>query len=197
MKNRIFADCGLGRVGCSRYLAGTSTHAPDQVAERCASAGAQSVRDPGRIGLVGEEIDCVVIGIGINVLKGSVPPADMLQFPATSLEDELGYAPERAEILFDILSNLINLRPQFGTEEFLSRWGESLAFLGEQVQVGDGNGLPVPVSFSGWNRMGVCGCAMGMIRSWQYDLGMCDCVRASNARDILCVEVKNMFDNLR
>jgi len=91
----------------------------------------------------GEEIDCVVIGIGINVLKGSVPPTDMLQFPATSLEDELGYPPERAEILFDILSNLINLRPQLNTEEFLSRWNESLAFLGEQVQVEVGSGLPI------------------------------------------------------
>ncbi|MEO7839349.1 MAG: biotin--[acetyl-CoA-carboxylase] ligase, partial [Anaerolineales bacterium] len=29
----------------------------------------------------GEEIDCVVIGTGINVLKGSVPPTDILQFP--------------------------------------------------------------------------------------------------------------------
>ena len=91
----------------------------------------------------GEEIDCVVIGIGINVLKGSVPPTDMLQFPATSLEDELGYPPERAEILYDILSNLISLRPQLNTEEFLSRWNESLAFLGEQVQVEVGSALPI------------------------------------------------------
>ena len=91
----------------------------------------------------GDEIDCVVIGIGINVLKGSVPPTDMLQFPATSLEDELGYPPERSEILFDVLSNLINMRPQLGTDEFLSRWNESLAFLGEQVQVEVGSDLPV------------------------------------------------------
>jgi BirA family biotin operon repressor/biotin-[acetyl-CoA-carboxylase] ligase len=91
----------------------------------------------------GEDIDCVVIGIGINVLKGSVPPEDMLHFPATSLEAELGYPPERVEILFDVLSNLINLRPQLGTDEFLSRWADSLAFLGEQVQVEAGSEPPV------------------------------------------------------
>jgi len=37
----------------------------------------------------GEDIDCVVIGIGVNVSQGSVPPEEMLQFPATSLEAEL------------------------------------------------------------------------------------------------------------
>lgn len=83
----------------------------------------------------GEDIDCVVIGIGINVLKGSVPPHERLHFPATSLEDELDEPPDRLALLFDILSTLINLRPQLGTDEFLSRWAQSLAFLGEQVQV--------------------------------------------------------------
>ena len=91
----------------------------------------------------GDEIDCIVIGIGVNVLRGSVPPETMGQFPATSLEDELGYPPERAEILFDILSNLINMRPQLGSDELLSRWNESLAFLGQEVQVEVGNGVPV------------------------------------------------------
>src|SRR5690349_17443375 len=39
----------------------------------------------------GEDVDCVVIGIGVNVLQGSVPPGESLLFPSTSLEDELGY----------------------------------------------------------------------------------------------------------
>jgi len=92
----------------------------------------------------GDEVDCVVIGIGINVLKGAVPPVDdERQFPATSLEDELGYPPERAEILFDVLSNMINMRPQLGNDEFLNRWNESLAFLGQEVQVEVGNEVPV------------------------------------------------------
>ena len=92
----------------------------------------------------GHEIDCMVVGVGINVLKGAVPPIDDEgQFPATSLEDELGYPPERAEILFDILSNMINMRPQLGSDEFLNRWNESLAFLGQEVQVEVGNEVPV------------------------------------------------------
>jgi BirA family biotin operon repressor/biotin-[acetyl-CoA-carboxylase] ligase len=91
----------------------------------------------------GEDVDCLVIGIGVNVLKGSVPPAHILHFPATSLEDELGYPPDRLEMLFEILAALINLRPQLDTDEFINRWAESLAFLGEQVQVEVGSEPPV------------------------------------------------------
>ena len=91
----------------------------------------------------GEDVDCIVIGVGINVLKDSVPPEDLLHFPATSLEDELGYPSDRMEVLFEVLSSLIALRPQLGTEEFLSRWAQSLAFLGEQVQVEVGDQPPV------------------------------------------------------
>lgn len=91
----------------------------------------------------GEDVDCLVIGIGVNVLKGSVPPAHILNFPATSLEDELGYPPDRLEILAEIISALIDLRPQLGRDEFMNRWGESLAFLGEQVQVELGDQPPV------------------------------------------------------
>lgn len=102
----------------------------------------------------GEDIDCVVVGIGINVLKGSVPPEDRLHFPATSLEDELGYPPDRLEILFDVLSALIDLRPRLGTAELLSRWAESLAFLGEQVQVAVENEQPVVGQILGLDQDG-------------------------------------------
>lgn len=91
----------------------------------------------------GEDVDCLVIGIGVNVLKGSVPPAHILNFPATSLEDELGYPPDRLEVLSEIISVLIDLRPQLGRDEFMNRWSESLAFLGEQVQVELGDQPPV------------------------------------------------------
>ena len=83
----------------------------------------------------GEDVDCVVIGIGINVLEGSVPPEEMLRYPATSLEAELGPAPDRVEILRDILAYLIELRPRLGTDEFLKQWEDLLALQGETVQV--------------------------------------------------------------
>jgi BirA family transcriptional regulator, biotin operon repressor / biotin---[acetyl-CoA-carboxylase] ligase len=83
----------------------------------------------------GEDVDCMVIGVGVNVLRESVPPEEMLQFPATSLEAELGQAPDRAEVLQEILALLIELRHRLGTEEFLKQWEDLLALRGETIQV--------------------------------------------------------------
>jgi BirA family biotin operon repressor/biotin-[acetyl-CoA-carboxylase] ligase len=91
----------------------------------------------------GEDVDCVVTGIGINVLKGAIPPAESLLFPATSLEEELGDAPDRLEILRDILARLIELRPQLVTDEFLKQWQSLLAFQGQPVQVESGTARAV------------------------------------------------------
>lgn len=83
----------------------------------------------------GEDVDCIVLGMGVNILKGAVPDTDMLLFPATSLEDALGHPVERAEVLHDILAALIVLRLQLGTYEFMAKWDEALAYRGRQVQV--------------------------------------------------------------
>lgn len=91
----------------------------------------------------GEEVDCVVIGIGINVLKAAVPSAELLQFPATSLEESLGPEVEREQILQDILSGIIALRPHIGSDSFIASWEKALAFRGERVQVEDGSGIPL------------------------------------------------------
>ena len=83
----------------------------------------------------GEDVDCIVIGMGVNILKGAVPDPDMLLFPATSLEDAMGYPVERAEVLHDILAALIVLRPQLNTNEFMAKWERLLAYRDRQVQV--------------------------------------------------------------
>lgn len=87
----------------------------------------------------GEDVECIVIGIGINFSKDSVPPSEMLQFPATSLEEELGQAPDRVEVLHDILAELIELRPRLGSSEFIGQWESQLAMRGETVQVDSEN----------------------------------------------------------
>lgn len=83
----------------------------------------------------GEEVVCVVIGVGVNVSKRAVPDTDILRFPGTSLEDALGNPVEREKILQDILSAFIELRPQLGTDDFMNKWGEVLAYRGRQVRV--------------------------------------------------------------
>lgn len=88
----------------------------------------------------GEDVDGLVIGIGMNVLKGAVPSAEFLQFPATSLEESLGPLVEREQLLHDILAGLIALRPHLSSDSFIASWERALAFRGEQVQAGGSDG---------------------------------------------------------
>ncbi len=91
----------------------------------------------------GDEMDYLVIGIGVNVFEAAVPSADLLQFPAISLEKLLGPAIEREKVLHDILASLIALRPDMGSDSFIVSWEKALAFRGEQVQVEEGSAPPI------------------------------------------------------
>ena len=83
----------------------------------------------------GDETDSLVIGMGINVSTSSVPPVESLKFPATSLEDSLGAAPGREEIISLVLSAILYWREQIGSDGFIKAWEEKLAFRGEAVQI--------------------------------------------------------------
>jgi BirA family biotin operon repressor/biotin-[acetyl-CoA-carboxylase] ligase len=88
----------------------------------------------------GEEVDYVVIGIGINVLNEAVPSPELVQFPATSLEESLGSNVDRVMILHDILAGILALRPHIGSDSFIASWEKALAFRGEPVQIEEGSG---------------------------------------------------------
>lgn len=92
---------------------------------------------------MGAELDAMVLGMGVNVLNASVPPADQLLFPATSIETELGRPIERAELMRDILTRVLGWRPKLGTDAFLKSWEGSLAFRGQQVRVEMGGKKPL------------------------------------------------------
>ena len=83
----------------------------------------------------GNKPDALILGMGVNVLKASVPAADELLLPATSVEDKLGKPPVREELLKDILTAILARRNQLGTEAFLTDWEQNLAFLGQMVRV--------------------------------------------------------------
>jgi BirA family transcriptional regulator, biotin operon repressor / biotin---[acetyl-CoA-carboxylase] ligase len=100
---------------------------------------------------IGENPDAIVLGMGVNVLSASVPPADQVLFPATSIEAELGGPVERLKLLQDILTSVLAWRPRLGTEAFLNEWEASLAFRGQQVQVQGSSGGPVNGELIGLN----------------------------------------------
>jgi BirA family transcriptional regulator, biotin operon repressor / biotin---[acetyl-CoA-carboxylase] ligase len=83
---------------------------------------------------LGDQVETAVIGIGVNVLPESIPPATEVPFPATSIHTE-GVKIDRLELLHDLLARLVALRPQVGTQDFVRAWEAALAFKDETVQV--------------------------------------------------------------
>jgi BirA family transcriptional regulator, biotin operon repressor / biotin---[acetyl-CoA-carboxylase] ligase len=83
---------------------------------------------------MGEQIENAVVGIGVNVLPESVPPASEIQFPATSIHSE-GLKIDRLELIYELLVKFMALRPRVGEESFILDWEASLAFMNETVRV--------------------------------------------------------------
>ena len=101
---------------------------------------------------LGEEIQGIVLGIGINICKEAVPKN--VDFPATSLEDALGKKVARVEVLHGMLSKLIELRPLLGSGEMVTAWDANLAFRGKQVEVARGDGQVIHGKILGINPDG-------------------------------------------
>lgn len=83
----------------------------------------------------GENLEAAVLGIGINIAKESVPPEDLLLFPATSLEDVLGKPIDRWVVLREVLGALYNWLPRLHTPGFLNAWEDNLAFRDQRVRI--------------------------------------------------------------
>lgn len=83
----------------------------------------------------GETIQNLVIGIGVNVTEGSVPPPGELFFPATSLEEAAGKPVDRLDLLREILSGIYSWRAMLHESIFHSAWDERIAFKGEWVSL--------------------------------------------------------------
>lgn len=83
----------------------------------------------------GDRMKAAVMGIGINVLGGSAPAAMATDFPATSIEEQLGHRLNRVEILVATVAALISWRPRMKTAEFIATWEGRLAFRGQPVNL--------------------------------------------------------------
>jgi len=83
----------------------------------------------------GDKLNGIVLGIGINVSAGSLPPESDALFAATYLEKYTAAPVNRWALLAAVARNLAYWRGQLGSAEFLATWQDNLAFKGEQVRV--------------------------------------------------------------
>jgi BirA family biotin operon repressor/biotin-[acetyl-CoA-carboxylase] ligase len=86
----------------------------------------------------GTKLKSVVIGIGINVYKESVPDIE-LNFPAASLEDFWNEPISRLDLLVELLQAILKWYPRIDSPSFIKKWDDYLAFKGEQVTLLSGD----------------------------------------------------------
>ncbi|GAB4580346.1 MAG: biotin--[acetyl-CoA-carboxylase] ligase [Anaerolineales bacterium] len=84
---------------------------------------------------MGEQLRGVVLGIGINILRASVPPAETVHFPAGCVEDALGRPIARETVLREVIVALLEWLGHLGTPWLVHSWENQLAFRGEMVRV--------------------------------------------------------------
>lgn len=85
----------------------------------------------------GEQIAGIVLGIGINITRGSLPPSDAQLFAATCLEEHLSHPVNRILLLQQLLISLAKWRLQLGSVRFFEDWQNHLAFKGQSVRIED------------------------------------------------------------
>ena len=83
----------------------------------------------------GCQVTDVVLGIGVNVARDSVPPLEKLNFPAISIEEAAGKEISRLDLLIQIMESLIKWYSRLVEPSFVQAWDSMLAYKGQQVKL--------------------------------------------------------------
>jgi len=86
----------------------------------------------------GMELVWMVVGAGVNVKPDSIPPEGAIEYPATSVETELGHAVDRWAFLRTILRIFAERWPHLGSNGITHAIEERLAFRGDEVELEGG-----------------------------------------------------------
>ena len=91
----------------------------------------------------GEALKGLVLGIGINILPGSVPSTKGLLYPATCLQEHCPTPIERYVFLASVLEQFFHLREELTGTAFLESFNKHLAFKGQMVSLTATGGDPI------------------------------------------------------
>jgi BirA family biotin operon repressor/biotin-[acetyl-CoA-carboxylase] ligase len=102
----------------------------------------------------GDKMDGLVLGMGINLLPESVPPANEIMFPATCVQAHCIKQIDRLKLLNQILINLIGWRPRILSDDFLEAYRSHLAFIGQKVTLSPSEGINITGILDGVDNLG-------------------------------------------
>ncbi len=84
---------------------------------------------------LGNQLEAIILGIGINVLPQAIPPKTDLQFPATCIQEHVKQEISRMALLSQVIGRLIFWRSHIQSPAFIQSWEELLAFRHQWVKV--------------------------------------------------------------
>lgn len=84
---------------------------------------------------LGDKPNGIILGIGINFSKTSLPENVQLNYPATYLEAHTKLPVDRLEVLEQIVGKIIEWNKKISTPEFIQAWEQKLAFMNQPIQV--------------------------------------------------------------
>jgi BirA family biotin operon repressor/biotin-[acetyl-CoA-carboxylase] ligase len=90
---------------------------------------------------LGDRLESIVLGVGVNIMPESIPPPEQLNYPATCLEAELAalrhatQPVDRLMLLEQILESILLWRDRMVKDVFLHSLEKRLAFRGEPVEI--------------------------------------------------------------
>jgi BirA family biotin operon repressor/biotin-[acetyl-CoA-carboxylase] ligase len=97
----------------------------------------------------GERLQALILGIGLNIRSESLPPANQVSFPATSVEAGLGKPVQPGELLRMVLESLVRWKTRMDAQEFIDAWQAKLAYKGKSVQLESADRLAVQAVVEG------------------------------------------------
>lgn len=81
-----------------------------------------------------DQLEAAVIGIGVNVSFGSVPPAEELRYPAIDIQSALGEPVDRWSLLAQIVHGLRKYRNILAEDAFVAACNQYLSWRDEWVR---------------------------------------------------------------
>lgn len=90
----------------------------------------------------GDALKAVIVGIGINIAPESISAVNLtsteLNYPATCVENELGYPIDRVELLHAVLYECLEALQRLTKPDFIHEWETALAFRDQFVILSSG-----------------------------------------------------------
>ncbi len=83
----------------------------------------------------GETPRAAVLGVGVNLLRGSAPRPEVLDYPAGDVESLTGRALPRPQVVAAFWQRWAWWRPRVGSPALVAAWEQRLAWRGQRVRV--------------------------------------------------------------